>query len=122
MKCLRYPDSRTKKTYQNRIYRSSTVRVHEGGQLLVDVALAASVNGQGLDLAPQPFVNLVVPVFDKTAWRHNYGLLDQRLAVGTLSGTMNMDTERNQKPEMSKTGITEWHSKSEMAAILSKTI
>ncbi len=73
-------------TYQNRVNRSSPIRVHEGGELLVDVTLAAAVDGERLDLTAQPLVDLVVPVLHQTARCNNDGLVYQRLAVGTLPG------------------------------------
>jgi hypothetical protein len=73
-------------SYQNRVNRSSPVRVHEGGELLVDVALAATVDGERLDFTTQPLVDLVVPVLHQTARCDNDSLVYQRLAVGTLPG------------------------------------
>ena len=73
-------------SYQDRVNWSSSESVHEGVQLLVNLALAAAVDGQGLDLSRQPLVDLVVPVLDEAARGNDDGLLDQRFAVWTLSG------------------------------------
>ena len=72
-------------SYQNRVNWPSPVCVHERRELLVDVALAATVDGERLDLAAQPLVDLVVPVLHQTARCDNDGLVNQRLAVGPLS-------------------------------------
>ena len=77
-----------KVNYQDWVDRPSSVGVHEGGQLLVDVALAAAVDVQGFDFSSQPFVDLVVPVLHQTARSHDHGFLDLRFAVGTLPGNV----------------------------------
>jgi hypothetical protein len=70
--------------YQNGINWPSPVCVHEGGQLLVDVALAATVDGERFDLATQPLMNLVVPVLHQTTRSYDDGLVNQRFAIGSL--------------------------------------
>ncbi len=70
--------------YQNRINWPSPVSVHEGGKLLVDIALAATVDGERFDLATQPLMNLVVPVLHQTTRSYDDGLVNQRFTVGSL--------------------------------------
>ena len=59
--------------------------VHESTQVPIDVRFSTStVNGQRVDPITQPFFQLVVPILNQAGGTNNYGLVDQRSALGSL--------------------------------------